>query len=108
LHDRQIAPDAELPDTGIGLPLERALSAAFIALPGYGTRACSVLRLRDARFEFLEQGFDASGCTGQHRYGWSQAGLCDAIVDVATSADRTSAVGQNLTENTGIDAMRGE
>jgi len=79
LHDRQIAPDAELPDTGIGLPLERALSAAFIALPGYGTRACSVLRLRDARFEFLEQGFDASGCTGQHRFGGSASGGYFAI-----------------------------
>lgn len=61
LQDRRIAADADLPATGVPLPLERALSAAFVALPDYGTRACSVVRLRDDQVEFTEQGFDASG-----------------------------------------------
>lgn len=40
LADGRIANDADLPDTGIGLARERALSPAFIHLPetGYGTR----------------------------------------------------------------------
>lgn len=42
LTDRRGASDGELPDTGVGLELERSLSAAFIDLPAYGTR-CSTL-----------------------------------------------------------------
>ena len=61
LQDRRVAADADLPATGVPLPLERALSAAFVALPDYGTRACSVVRLSADHVEFTEQGFDASG-----------------------------------------------
>lgn len=61
LQDRRVATDADLPATGVPLPLERALSAAFVALPDYGTRACSVVRLATDYVEFTEQGFDASG-----------------------------------------------
>lgn len=45
LDDRRAARDDELPDTGIGLGRERALSPAFIHLPeaGYGTRCSSVV-----------------------------------------------------------------
>lgn len=42
---RDPAPDAELPDTGVGREMERALSPPFIATPGYGTRASTVLRI---------------------------------------------------------------
>jgi uncharacterized protein with NRDE domain len=47
LDERHVAADTELPDTGIGLLRERALSPAFIHLPqaGYGTR-CSTDRQR--------------------------------------------------------------
>ena len=61
LQDRRVAADADLPNTGVPLPLERALSAAFVTLPDYGTRACSVLRLGADQVTFTEQGFDASG-----------------------------------------------
>ena len=44
LTDRAIAPDDELPQTGIPLEWERWLSPLFITAPGYGTRASSVLR----------------------------------------------------------------
>lgn len=43
LSDRTIAPDAELPDTGVGLQRERELSPAFVAGERYGTRASTVL-----------------------------------------------------------------
>lgn len=61
LQNRSVADDAALPDTGIGLPLERALSSAFASLPGYGTRASSVVRVGSGGIEFVEQGFDADG-----------------------------------------------
>jgi uncharacterized protein with NRDE domain len=66
LQSRALATDAELPHTGVPLALERALSAAFIATPGYGTRACSVVRVgahREVRFS--EQRFGAHGYLGQ-------------------------------------------
>lgn len=49
LADRRPAPDADLPDTGVGLARERALSPPFIAITGtdgratYGTRCSTVL-----------------------------------------------------------------
>lgn len=60
-----LAPDAELPQTGIPLPRERALSAAFIHTPDYGTRACSVLRVGDQEVGFTERSFDANGFLGE-------------------------------------------
>jgi uncharacterized protein with NRDE domain len=39
-------PDAELPDTGVGLELERLLSTAFISSARYGTRSTSLLTVR--------------------------------------------------------------
>lgn len=61
LQDRRIADDADLPTTGVPLSLERALSAVFVALPDYGTRACSVVRLGVDHVDFTEQGFDTKG-----------------------------------------------
>jgi len=46
LYDEQRAQDIELPDTGIGLERERALSSMFIKTVGYGTR-CSTVVLVD-------------------------------------------------------------
>ena len=59
-HD-VVAPDAELPQTGIPLPKERALSAAFIRTPDYGTRASSVVRISDQVATFTERSFDVNG-----------------------------------------------
>ena len=58
LGDRELARDEELPDTGIGLERERALSPIFIATPNYGTR-CSTVVIADHRgkFEFEERVF---------------------------------------------------
>lgn len=45
LTDRTLAPDHELPNTGIPLDWERWLSPIFIEAPGYGTRSSTVLRV---------------------------------------------------------------
>jgi uncharacterized protein with NRDE domain len=65
LHDRHTAADADLPRTGVPLPLERMLSATFIASPTYGTRACSVVSIQTTHIDFTEQCFDAQGFLGQ-------------------------------------------
>lgn len=46
LYDEQRAEDNQLPDTGIGIERERALSSMFIKTTGYGTR-CSTVVLVD-------------------------------------------------------------
>ncbi|WP_374606397.1 NRDE family protein [Thermomonas sp.] len=43
LADERQAADADLPDTGVGLALERRLSPAFIRGQDYGTRASTVI-----------------------------------------------------------------
>jgi len=58
LSDRTPAPDDELPHTGVPLEWERALSAAFIEGPEYGTRASTVVRIdTNGGFEFEERRF---------------------------------------------------
>nr|WP_067290819.1 NRDE family protein [Marinobacterium profundum] len=69
LAARSQAPDAQLPDTGISLELERKLSPCFIQLESYGTRATTVL-LQDYQGNscFYEQSFDAQGPTEVRHY----------------------------------------
>lgn len=43
LKDKEIAADETLPDTGVGILLERMLSSAFIISPDYGTRTSTAL-----------------------------------------------------------------
>lgn len=64
LADKAVARDADLPATGLPLDRERALSAAFIATPGYGTRASSIVRVDRRRAGLLEASFDDAGRTG--------------------------------------------
>jgi len=45
MRDNLPADDSELPDTGVGLKWERALSAIFIESPTYGTRSTSLVRI---------------------------------------------------------------
>lgn len=62
LADRSPAPDAELPETGVGLQRERELSASFIAGDRYGTRASTVLLIdRQREVVFIERAFGARG-----------------------------------------------
>lgn len=56
LQDKNVAPDHELPDTGIGLEKERLLSSKFIESPIYGTRsACVLLVGNDGVITFVEK-----------------------------------------------------
>lgn len=64
LSNRDLAPDSVLPQTGIPLDLERALSAAFITLPSYGTRASTIVRVHAESVTLLERCFDAAGQVG--------------------------------------------
>lgn len=59
LADEQPAPDAQLPDTGMGLARERLLSSAFIRGEHYGTRASTVVAI----------GHDGHGVIIERRFG---------------------------------------
>lgn len=64
LYDEQRAPDDQLPDTGIGLERERALSSMFIKTPVYGTRCSSVLVIsRQERVEMTERTYNPTDFT---------------------------------------------
>jgi uncharacterized protein with NRDE domain len=65
LHDREPAPENELPDTGIGIELERVLSPALIVSPQYGTRSSTaVLFGGDRNICFAERTILPGGETG--------------------------------------------
>lgn len=58
LADTTVAPDDALPDTGVGLALERALSPPFVAGARYGTRCSSVVLFeRGGGIVFAERRF---------------------------------------------------
>jgi uncharacterized protein with NRDE domain len=58
LEDTEMAPDHQLPDTGIGIEYERVLSSIFIKSPAYGTRSSTVLLVdKDNQVTFAERGF---------------------------------------------------
>lgn len=59
LWDDVIAADDKLPDTGIGLERERALSSMFIKSPGYGTRCSTVVLIdKNNTVQFSERVYD--------------------------------------------------
>jgi uncharacterized protein with NRDE domain len=61
LYDDAIAPDELLPDTGVGVLRERALSAMFIKSPGYGTRCSTVILVDHSNHvTFSERVYDVS------------------------------------------------
>jgi uncharacterized protein with NRDE domain len=62
LADRTTASDGALPATGLPLHWERALSAAFVQVPGYGTRSSTALVVgADGRARFSERTFGEGG-----------------------------------------------
>lgn len=59
LYDEQQAPDDALPDTGVGLERERALSSMFIKSPNYGSRCSTVILVdRQNHVHFAERVYD--------------------------------------------------
>lgn len=62
LADRTEAADDELPHTGVPHEMERALSARFVAHTVHGTRASTVLIVReDGTFDMVERSFGPLG-----------------------------------------------
>jgi uncharacterized protein with NRDE domain len=57
LADQTPAPDATLPDTGIGLELERRLSPPFVRDAQYGTRCSTVVLVQADGIRFVERRF---------------------------------------------------
>jgi uncharacterized protein with NRDE domain len=83
LADPAVAPDAELPDTGLPLLRERQLSAAFIRVTAddparavYGTRCATLVVVEQEntqrRVLAIERSFGPAGdAVNEVRYGWS-------------------------------------
>jgi len=55
LADPSPAPDAALPETGVGLELERTLSPVFVRGVTYGTRCSSIVLVERASIIFVER-----------------------------------------------------
>lgn len=55
LRDGAIAPDDELPRTGLSLEWERLLSSAFIRSPDYGTRCSTLVRIDQRRRAWFDE-----------------------------------------------------
>jgi uncharacterized protein with NRDE domain len=64
MYDDRVAPDPELPDTGVGIERERALSSMFIKSAGYGSRCTTVVLVdRSNSVQFVERVYDTSKFT---------------------------------------------
>lgn len=59
LTDEKIAPDDQLPNTGLDIERERAVSAMFIKSPNYGSRCSTVVLVdRDNNVSYTERVYD--------------------------------------------------
>jgi uncharacterized protein with NRDE domain len=67
MRDPHVARDDELPSTGLALERERALSAAFIETPEYGTRGTTALRVNARDGGFSVDIAERSDDDGTHR-----------------------------------------
>jgi uncharacterized protein with NRDE domain len=62
LRDDTLAPDADLPSTGLSLERERRLSPVFIRGEEYGTRCSTIVRMAaDGRVDVVEWTWNAAG-----------------------------------------------
>jgi uncharacterized protein with NRDE domain len=83
LGDRRGFADAQLPDTGVGLALERDLASLFIATPGYGTRSSTALTLdRGGQARIVERTVDPG-----------RSGRVELVVEAAVGAVERRVVG---------------
>ena len=60
LADTAVAPDDELPDTGVGPEIERRLSSPFVTGDTYGTRCSTVVLAGSTGIELIERRFGPS------------------------------------------------
>jgi len=61
LAEREQAADADLPDTGVGIELERMLSSPFIVGERYGTRSSTIVLADADGILFCERSFGPNG-----------------------------------------------
>ncbi len=67
--DSRPAADEEVQQTGLPQKIEKALSPPFIRLPGYGTRATSVLKFSsDGKIEFSERTYKRGVARGERKF----------------------------------------
>lgn len=58
LKDDQVFNDRELPDTGVGMEMERELSPPFIRMENYGTRCSTFISFESRELIFKERTYD--------------------------------------------------
>ncbi|MGI9250725.1 MAG: NRDE family protein [Pseudohongiellaceae bacterium] len=76
MQSREQAADKKLPDTGMPIDLERALSAAFILNPerGYGSVCSTGLVIAKTDVRFSEQNYDSQGnATAGHYFEFERS-----------------------------------
>jgi uncharacterized protein with NRDE domain len=74
LANQKLAADSELPQTGISIERERALSGVFVNMPDYGTRASSLINMRQASACFIERSYMYGQIIGTDvRYSFSHS-----------------------------------
>jgi uncharacterized protein with NRDE domain len=61
LNDRFVPPDDELPHRGKPIELERRVAPCFIVGDEYGTRASTVVAIRESGLSFTEQSYASGG-----------------------------------------------
>lgn len=61
MADTTVAPDSALPDTHVGLELERMLSPPFVLGERYGTRCSSIVLIGDESIDFIERRYGPNG-----------------------------------------------
>ncbi|MCM3739636.1 NRDE family protein [Oceanobacillus luteolus] len=72
LENNEQAQDSHLPNTGIGLEMERQLSASFIKTPEYGTRSATVLLIdRNNQVIFKERTYKKGILVGEEEFSFS-------------------------------------
>ncbi|NLY13839.1 MAG: NRDE family protein [Gammaproteobacteria bacterium] len=88
MQDEQRADDDQLPDTGVGLVMERMLSSIFIRGEVYGTRATSLLRrFADGSTTLVERSYAANGrFTGQVQVELPAAVVLDSALQGRSTA----------------------
>jgi len=71
MSNTEEATDESLPNTGLGIELERKLSPLFIQTPDYGTRSTSILLIdKTDRVTFVERTYYKNGLKNDNRYSF--------------------------------------
>lgn len=69
LQDDQIAADEQLPNTGVGIDLERQLSPIFIKTEKYGTRSSTVILIsNDNEVTFIERTYNNGSFKKENKF----------------------------------------